>query len=189
MNSLSPYLIWFKIGGAVLAAIVIGWSSHWVTATYYKLQISETEKQHALQIIIAQDKAADAQKKADDITYGVNAEAAEARARRLENVIANLRKVADYVSPETDRLFPLPCGFVRMHDAGARDISAAAVALPAGKADGDKCDVTASSAASIIQRNYGIALDWKGEVDGWWRWYDKQKANYDAYVASLKKEK
>lgn len=186
--NLNPYMVYIKIAGAALLAIGIAWASHWTTKTYYKLQISETEKQHALQIIIAKDLAAEAQEAADKITYGVNAQAAEARARRLEITIANLQRIQSYVSPETDRLFPLPCGFVRLHDAGAGGISAAAVPLPAGKADGDKCDVTASSAASIIQRNYGLALDWKGEVDGWWKWYNQQKANYDAHIASLKKK-
>lgn len=186
MSPLAPYLIWFKIGGAALAAVVIAWGAHWTTATYYRLQISEGEKRHALEIIIAQDKAAEAQEAADKITYGVNAEAAEARAKRLEIVISNLQKVRSYVPPEVDRLFPLPCGFVRLHDAGARGIDAATVSLPTGKTDSDQCDVAPSVAAGIVQRNYGLALDWKGEVDGWWKWYGEQKANYDAYREKLK---
>lgn len=173
---------------AALLGIAIAAGAWWVTATYYRLQISEGEKRHALEIIIAQNAAARTAEEAAAITHGINTAATEARARRLETVIANLQKVPSHVTPETDRLFPLPCGFVRMHDAGARGIAAAAVSLPAGAADGDQCPVTASAAASIIQRNYALARDWKAEVDGWWAWYAQQKANYEAWRATFNRE-
>lgn len=173
--------VWLKIAGPVAAGLVIAAFSWWVTATYFRLQISETEKRHALEVIIAKDNAAEQQEAADQIKYAVDAEAAEARARRAEIALANMQRIASYVSPETDRLFPLPCGFVRLHDAGARGLDVAAVSLPAGKTDGDRCEVTTSFAAAIVQRNYALALDWKAEVDNWWDWYDRQKAQWDAY--------
>lgn len=188
MNPLSPYMFWIKLAGAALLAIALAAGAWWITATYFRLQISDMEKLQALAIIIAQDKAAHQQEDADKITYAINTAAVEARARQLQQIIANLQKVAQYVSPETDRAFPLPCGFLRLHDAAANGIDAAAVSLPTGKADTDKCDVKASAAAGIIQDNYGLALGWKAERDSWWQWYVKQKASWDAYRASAKKE-
>lgn len=179
MNPLEPYMIWIKLAGAALAAAMIAGASWWVTATYYQLQISDNARLQQTQVIIAQDQAAHTQAAADKITADDNAAASERRQQQLQQVIANLRKVSQYVSPETDKHFPLPCGFVRLHDAGANGIEPAAVPLPAGKTDGDECPVTPSAAASIIQSNYGLALGWKAEVDGWWDWYAKQAANWN----------
>lgn len=181
MPSLAPYAIYFK-AAAIVALVAVGaGAAWWATSTYYQLKITEADKQHALQVIIAKDQAAEAQEKADKITYGVNAEAAAERARRLEIALANAQRVQTYVSPETDRLFPLPCGFIRLHDAAARSVAAPAVPIPTGKADGDRCDVTASYAATVIQQNYRLALDWRAEVGSWWKWYDQQHANWEAY--------
>lgn len=189
MNPLSPYLIWFKIGGAVLAVLAIVACTHWIDANYYGLKISEMEKQHALAITIAQDRAAHQQEAADEITRKNDVAAAEARQKIVYRTQTLIQKVPEYVTHETDLRFPLPCGFVRLHNAAAGGVDAAAVPLPAGKADGDKCDVAASTAAGIIVGNYGLALSWKAERDGWWAWYDQQKANWDAYRASALKEK
>lgn len=189
MNPLSPYLIWIKIGAAALAAIVIGWSAHWVTANYYELKIAETEKQHALAITIAQDRAARQQEDADEITRKSDVAAAEARQKIVHRTQTLIQKVPEYVTHETDVRFPLPCGFIRLHNAAASGVAASAVPLPAGKTDGDQCDVAASTAAGVIVGNYGLALSLKSEVAGWRSWYDQQKANWDAYRASVTKEK
>ena len=66
-----------------------------------------------------------------------------------------IEKVPVYVTPQIDRAFPLPWGFVRLHDAAVRgdDLSAA----PTGSAEPDDAasDVTASRAAAVIAGNYG----------------------------------
>ncbi|WP_199098960.1 hypothetical protein [Dyella sp. ASV21] len=60
-------------------------------------------------------------------------------------------KVPVYVSPTTDRAFPLPVGFVRLHDAAA-DLSD----LPTpGTIDGTASAVEASTAAGVVVSNYG----------------------------------
>lgn len=186
MNPLAPYMAAIKLGAAALAAVAIAAGSWWMTATYYQLKISEYEKLQQAQIIIAQDEAAHRQAAADKITADENTTAAERRQLQLQQVIANLRKVPQYVTPETDKRFPLPCGFVRLHDAAALGIEAGAVSLPAGKTDGDECPVTPSAAASIVQSNYGLALGWKAEVDGWWSWYVRQAANWTASPETTK---
>lgn len=64
------------------------------------------------------------------------------------------REIPSYVTPTTDRAYPLPVGFVRLHDAAATGV------LPDAPRDTDATasDVTASQAASIITANYGTCL-------------------------------
>jgi hypothetical protein len=66
-----------------------------------------------------------------------------------------IERVPVYVTPQTDRDFPLPWGFVRVHDAaiGGDDLSAAAPG--AGQPDDAASDVAASEAAAVIAGNYG----------------------------------
>jgi hypothetical protein len=188
MPDLNPYAIYFKIAGAVLLVLAIAFGVHWVDANYYGLKISEMEKQQALAITIAQDKAAHQQEAADKITHDLDVKNAEDHQKIVYRTQTLIQQVPQYVTPETDARFPLPCGFIRLHNAAAGGVDAAAVALPAGKSDGDKCDVAASTAASIIAGNYGLALGWKADSLNWQKWYDQQKTNWDAYRASVKKE-
>lgn len=184
----APYAVYFKAAAAAVLAGAIAAGAWWVTATYYRLQISNMEKIQAQAIVIAQDRAMHQQKDQDDITAAVIADASARRQAQLQQTIANLQEVARHVTPETDRLFPMSCGFLRLHDAGARGAAAATVSLPAGKADADRCDVTESVAAAVIQSNYGLALGWKLENETWWSWYEQQKAKWDQYRASTQKE-
>lgn len=64
------------------------------------------------------------------------------------------REIPAYVTPATDRAFPLPRGFVRLHDAAA----AGGLPGPARAADATASDVTASRAADVIAANYGTCL-------------------------------
>jgi hypothetical protein len=184
----APYLGWLK-GAAILAAAgTFAYAVHWVDANYYGLKISDMQVQQQQALIIAGDAARRQQEDQDKITASVIADALQKRNAQLQQMIANLQRTPQYVTPETDRAFPLPCGFLRMHDAGASGTAAAAVPLPTGKADGDRCDVATSIAASVIQTNYGLALGWKAERDSWWDWYGQQQAKWDQYRASAPKE-
>lgn len=72
------------------------------------------------------------------------------------------REITTYVTPATDRAFPLPVGFVRLHDAAASGVSA----LPAaGPADATASAIAASAAAGVIVTNYGICH----ETEEWFR--------------------
>jgi hypothetical protein len=186
---LNPYAVYFKIAGAALLALAIGAASWWVTATYFRLQISGMEKQQALAITIAQDRAAHQQEDADKITHDADVANAEAHQKIVYRTQTIIQKVPEYVTPETDARFPLPCGFLRLHDAAASSVDPSAVSLPAGKSDFDKCDVTTSVAASAIAGNYGLALGWRADLNAWSNWYTNQKTNWDAYRASVMKEK
>jgi hypothetical protein len=177
MNPLAPYLIWIKLAAGVAAAAVFGAGIWWTTATYYRLQIADGEKLQQAKIIIAQDEAAHRQAAADKITH--DADVANAVAHQQIKTIPITQQVPVYVTRETDDRFPLPCGFVRLHNAYAGNTSPAAVPLPAGATDADKCAVTASAAVAIIGANYGLALGWKSDLEAWVKWYAEQVANWN----------
>lgn len=94
-------------------------------------------------------------------------------------------KVPDYVPPSVDRDFPLPLGFVRLHDA-AVDLSE----LPSpGAADAQASTVTASAAAGVIVGNYGTCheiaeqltslQDWEQRRQAWEAQFQQQLARDD----------
>jgi hypothetical protein len=64
------------------------------------------------------------------------------------------REIPLYVTPATDRAFPLPLGFVRLHDAAATGVLPGA----ARNTDAQASDVTAARAADVIAANYGTCL-------------------------------
>jgi hypothetical protein len=78
---------------------------------------------------------------------------AEDRVRTVTRII--LQKVPEYVTPADDARFPLPWGFVRLHDAAAAGADLSAAAPGSGWPDGAASDVTASGAAAVIAANYG----------------------------------
>lgn len=61
------------------------------------------------------------------------------------------REVPRYVPPSTDATYPLPVGFVRLHDAAATSTMPGAP----GDTDAQASTVTASAAAAVIADNYG----------------------------------
>lgn len=74
------------------------------------------------------------------------------RERAVRQVIHDIqRETPRYVTPDSDTAFPLPVGFVRLHDA------AAAAILPGapGPHDAQASTVEASDAAIVIAGNYG----------------------------------
>jgi hypothetical protein len=56
-----------------------------------------------------------------------------------------VEKVPRYVSPQTDRDFPLPCGLVRVHDAGILGADPAVLAAAGCEADDRPAPATASA--------------------------------------------
>lgn len=187
MNPLAPYMIWIKLAGAAIAAAAIVATSWWVTSNYYDLKIADMKALQQQAVIIAQDEARHLQTAADKITSDLIAANLEARNQQLQNTITNLQRTASYVTPETDARFPLPCGFVRLHNAAvAGAVDPATIPLPAGATDGGQCDVKASAAIGVIQDNYGLALGWKAERDSWWDWYARQAANWNKPSAATK---
>lgn len=78
------------------------------------------------------------------------------RERVVRQVIHDIQREAPrYVTPSTDAAYPLPVGFVRLHDAAA----AAVLPGPPGTADAQASTVKASDAAGVIADNYGTCHD------------------------------
>jgi hypothetical protein len=66
-----------------------------------------------------------------------------------------IERIPTYVSATTDAHYPLPWGFVRVHDAAAVGDDLSAAAPDAGRPDEAASDVAASEAARIVVANYG----------------------------------
>lgn len=177
MNPLSPYMMWIKLAGVALAAAALAGGVWWMTSTYYDLKITDMKLAQSQAVVIAQDQAAHTQAAADKITH--DRDVANAEAHQKIKTVPITQEVPIYVTRETDDRFPLPCGFVRLHNAYASNSAAASISLPAGKSDADKCDVTASAAVAIIGANYGLALGWKADLETWVKWYADQAANWN----------
>lgn len=83
------------------------------------------------------------------------------------------REIPSYVTPATDRAFPLPVGFVRLHDAAASGVSE----LPAaGPADATASDITPSTAAGIITDNYGTCHETAAQLSALQDWIRERNA-------------
>jgi hypothetical protein len=173
---LNPYMLYMKIGGAVLAVAAVFGSGMWLEGTVKDRAILKMQRDAAQAVVVAQADAAAHQAAADKITHDRDV-ANAAEHQKIVTVTQHIiQKVPTYVTAQTDAHFPLPCGFVRLHDAAAIGVEAAAVPFPAGYADGQPCPVTASYAASVIAGNYGLALGWRADLQGWEKWYADQSA-------------
>lgn len=83
-----------------------------------------------------------------------------------------VKEVPVYISTETDRRFPLPVGFVRVHDAATTGESPGAPR----DSDGEASAVTASAAAKTIAVNYTEYRKLVEQVEGWQEYYRDLKA-------------
>lgn len=66
-----------------------------------------------------------------------------------------IEKVPVHVTPQIDRAFPLPWGFVRVHDAAVRGDDLSAAPESAAEPDDAASDVAPSRAVTVIAGNYG----------------------------------
>jgi hypothetical protein len=78
---------------------------------------------------------------------------AQDRVRTVTRIL--IQKVPEYVTPTADARFPLPWGFVRLHDAAAAGALLPAAAAGSDGADDAPSGVAASAAAAVIVANYG----------------------------------
>ncbi len=92
--------------------------------------------------------------------------AGEAKGKAEAVTVTIIKKVPTYVSVETDRAFPVPCGLVRLHDAGALGVSPENISLPAGLTDDKACPVEDSLLATLIVENYGLYHTAEAQIAG-----------------------
>lgn len=149
-------------GGAYKVGSDAGWSRR--DAVALRADLAREKGAH-----LADVQAAQASQKAD-------AEH-QAAAERIRTVYRTLeREIPIHVSPEADARFPLPVGFVRVHDAAAGGVSVADVHDPAGRPDAAASEIAASEAARAIAWNYEACADSSERLTAWQAWWRAQVA-------------
>ncbi len=99
----------------------------------------------------------------------------EAAAQSIRTVYRTIeREIPAHVSVETDGRFPLPVGFVRVHDAAALGVPVADLLDPAGRPDGAASELAASEAARTIAWNYEACADNSERLRAWQAWWNGQ---------------
>lgn len=83
-----------------------------------------------------------------------------------------IKEVPVYITAETDQQFPVPLGFVRMHDAAANGDDSGAPSDSDGKASGVKI----SEVATTVAENYGQCRIWREQLIGWQTYYENLRA-------------
>lgn len=108
---------------------------------------------------------------------GTAVETARAETRIVYRTITE--RIPVYVTPEIDRDYPVPVGFVRLHDAAA---TGSAPALPdgAGQPADTPSGVPLSAVADTIVGNYASCTDDRARLIGWQDWYRQQREAWDA---------
>lgn len=157
-----------KYAAATLAALlaiacgVIWWLHHEQVAT-------------ASQLVQAQ---------AATIAADFEASAARADVKRITTYVDRLRVVHDtttaiqmdipnHVTPDTDRLYPLPVGFVRVHDAAASGVP---LVPGTGDPDASRSTIAASAAAGVIVGNYGICHETAEQLSALQDWVHSRES-------------
>lgn len=173
---LNPYLLWIKLGAFSLGLASAFGGGIWLEGTIKDKTILTMQRDAEQAEANAYQDGLKHQASADKITHDSDVANAEAHQQIITVTQHTIQKVPTYVTPETDKRFPLPCGFVRLHNAAASGVEPEAVSIPAGHTDADECPVTASQASSIIAGNYGLALGWRTDLKTWEKWYADQVA-------------
>jgi hypothetical protein len=131
------------------ALAVVAWQHHRLGALGRDLAQAQT------QVAIAGFEASAARADVRILTHYVD------RTRVVRDTTHQLQREAPrYVTPATDRAYPLPVGFVRLHDAAAAGV----LPGPAGAADAQAADVAASEAAVVIAGNYGTCHELREQL-------------------------
>lgn len=134
------YVFTLLLALLAVAGAVLAWQHDRIKGLGADLAQAQT------QVVIAGFETSAAQADVQVITQYVD------RERVVHQVIHDIqRETPRYVTPATDASFPLPVGFVRLHDAAA----AAALPGPPGPTDAQASAVAASDAAIVIASNYG----------------------------------
>lgn len=143
MNSLLKGLACILAALLLAALAVIAWQRHQTTDLSSRLASAQADTFAAL------FDASAARLDVKIVTRYVD------RVRVIHDTTQTLqREISTYVTPATDRAFPLPVGFVRLHDAAAAGV----LPGPARATDASASDVTASHATDVIAANYGTCL-------------------------------
>lgn len=111
-------------------------------------------------------------RKADAITQTVGARTAQQTAQIQYRTREVIRYVPQIITPEIVDHYPLPDGFVRVHDAAVRSETPAA----SGESDGAPSGIGADQALGVIVGNVGQCYEWRAQLVGLQNWITEQHA-------------
>lgn len=120
---------------------------------------------------------------AAEITQDVGqaVEAARVETRVVYRTITE--RIPVYVTPEIDRDYPVPVGFVRLHDAAAAGGSAPTLSDRPGEPADAPSGIPLSAVADTVTGNYAGCADDRARLKGWQDWYAEQRAAWDRVSA------
>ena len=78
-----------------------------------------------------------------------------------------VRTISIHITPDADRRYPVPVGFVRVH----RTATTGTAAASAGDLDGEASDIALSAVAEVDAQNYTECRKWQAQVIGWQEYY------------------
>lgn len=135
------------------------------------LLAAEAAAKRRAQAINARQAAINAQASAKEA-------AAQRRIRYVTRTIA--KEIPTILTPEVDRRFPLSVGFVRVFDAAALGVDLSALPDPAGQPDDSASPVKPSSAASIVNADFGECHLDQERLTGLQEWVRDTAANFNS---------
>ena len=168
------------VGVSLALAIALGWGG----IQSVRLNHAKSDLAAALSTVQQYkdaEKAAQSHAKTVDTASATETKLASTDAakavERVRTVFQTITKeVPVYVTVQTDQRFPLPVGFVRVHDAAAAGLDVSQVPDAAGKLDDAPSGVPASDAAAIIASNYGSCTADRARLVGLQDWVKAEQA-------------
>ena len=94
------------------------------------------------------------------------------------------KEIPQHVTPEIDRRYPVPLGFVRVFN----DASHGPIPGPAAGGDADPSGVPLSDVASAHAADEGTLDVCRAQLGEWWAWYGQQSAAWNKAGNSLPAE-
>lgn len=158
-------------GAAILTGVVLAVGLFGAgTATGWKVRDADSARD-----LVREQKVAiqtvEKQAAATDQVAGAH----HAQAERVRTVFRTItREVPAHVPPATAARFPLPVGFVRLHDAGALQVGVSAVPDAAGRPDDAASELGPDDAIGAILANYETAHQCRTAVLAWQDWAGRQ---------------
>lgn len=153
--------------GIALLLAVSGW---YLNHHGYASGVKAEQQQEALRLAKAKAAAAEEgrklQRTIDDHLIAAADHAGFLRGQAQAKTITLTKEIPKYVPVEVDRAFPVPCGFVRLHDAAALGVYPQALDNPSALADDAACPLKASDLAAVIVENYGIDHEKDAKIVG-----------------------
>lgn len=151
-------------------ALLLAGSGWWLHHAGYNAGARDAQqKEQMLDAQARQQAIAGALIKQKAVDAGLIAAADHAgflRGQAQARTITITKEIPKYVTVETDKSYPVPCGLVRLHDAAALGADPADLDNPAGLADGETCPVKDSDLAAIIVWNYGVTHEDEAQIAG-----------------------